>query len=172
MDDVDEFHPNDISYVYSGYAPLSVRLVQCALQKPGTTAAASASSITAGGLLATGASTASLFSSYGGGGGASINNGKRTNGTSMDLKQPGIANGKSVINGTAISNGWQGQDDVLKALPGKAFEIDQTVEYGPETNAALARAKSKFTGAWMIEWVRYLLFFLRQSMVSNIPKRL
>ncbi|KAI8342285.1 Sec1-like protein [Chlamydoabsidia padenii] len=105
VDDVDEFHPNDISYVYSGYAPLSVRLVQCALQKLGTTTS-SASSITAG-----------------------------------DLKQPGIANGKSVMNGTTISNGWQGQDDVLKALPGKAFEIDQTVEYGPETNAALARAK-------------------------------
>jgi hypothetical protein len=144
VDDVDEFHPNDISYVYSGYAPLSVRLVQCALQKPGTTTAASAASINAGGLLATGASTASLFSSYGGG--ASINNGKRANGGPMDLKQPGIANGKSVINGTTISNGWQGQDDVLKALPGKAFEIDQTVEYGPETNAALARAKSKFSG--------------------------
>lgn len=25
--------PNDISYVYSGYAPLSVRLVQCVVQK-------------------------------------------------------------------------------------------------------------------------------------------
>ena len=33
VDEVNEQEPNDISYVYSGYAPLSVRLVQCVLQK-------------------------------------------------------------------------------------------------------------------------------------------
>lgn len=33
VDDVDEQDPRDISYVFSGYAPLSVRLVQCALGK-------------------------------------------------------------------------------------------------------------------------------------------
>ena len=33
VDEVDEQNPNDISYVYSGYAPLSIRLVQCILQK-------------------------------------------------------------------------------------------------------------------------------------------
>ena len=32
-DDVDEHRPRDISYVYSGYAPLSVRLVQAIAQK-------------------------------------------------------------------------------------------------------------------------------------------
>lgn len=32
-DDVDERNPSDISYVYSGYAPLSVRLVQAIAQK-------------------------------------------------------------------------------------------------------------------------------------------
>lgn len=32
-DDVHESDPNDIAYVFSGYAPLSVRLVQCILQK-------------------------------------------------------------------------------------------------------------------------------------------
>ncbi|GAA6009557.1 hypothetical protein JCM11491_003604 [Sporobolomyces phaffii] len=31
VDDVDESEPVDVSYVYSGYAPVSVRLVQCAL---------------------------------------------------------------------------------------------------------------------------------------------
>ncbi|GAA5837209.1 hypothetical protein JCM3766R1_002160 [Sporobolomyces carnicolor] len=31
VDDVDESHPVDMSYVYSGYAPVTVRLVQCAL---------------------------------------------------------------------------------------------------------------------------------------------
>lgn len=34
MDDVSEQEPNDIAYAYSGYAPLSVRLIQCILQKP------------------------------------------------------------------------------------------------------------------------------------------
>jgi hypothetical protein len=33
VDEVNERDPNDIAYVYSGYAPLSVRLVQCVLQK-------------------------------------------------------------------------------------------------------------------------------------------
>ncbi|KAJ3158524.1 hypothetical protein HDU86_002749 [Geranomyces michiganensis] len=33
VDDVNEQHPNDIAYVYSGYAPLSVRLVQAACLK-------------------------------------------------------------------------------------------------------------------------------------------
>jgi hypothetical protein len=33
VDEVNEHDPNDIAYVYSGYAPLSIRLVQCILQK-------------------------------------------------------------------------------------------------------------------------------------------
>ena len=33
VDEVNEQDPTDIAYVYSGYAPLSVRLVQCVLQK-------------------------------------------------------------------------------------------------------------------------------------------
>lgn len=30
---MDEQKPDDIAYVYSGYAPLSIRLVQCIIQK-------------------------------------------------------------------------------------------------------------------------------------------
>ncbi|KAF9969867.1 hypothetical protein BGZ73_007605 [Actinomortierella ambigua] len=33
VDEVNEQEPNDISYVYSGYAPLSVRLIQCVVQR-------------------------------------------------------------------------------------------------------------------------------------------
>ena len=33
VDEVNEQDPNDIAYVYSGYAPLSIRIVQCAIQK-------------------------------------------------------------------------------------------------------------------------------------------
>ncbi|KAI5852520.1 Sec1-like protein [Morchella snyderi] len=34
VDEVNEHNPDDISYVYSGYAPLSIRLIQCIIQKP------------------------------------------------------------------------------------------------------------------------------------------
>lgn len=34
VDEVNEHDPDDIAYVYSGYAPLSIRLVQCVIQKP------------------------------------------------------------------------------------------------------------------------------------------
>ena len=33
VDEINESEPDDIAYTYSGYAPLSVRLVQCVLQK-------------------------------------------------------------------------------------------------------------------------------------------
>ncbi|GME22392.1 Vacuolar protein sorting-associated protein 33A [Neofusicoccum parvum] len=33
VDEVNEAEPDDIAYVFSGYAPLSIRLVQCVLQK-------------------------------------------------------------------------------------------------------------------------------------------
>ena len=33
MEDVNEDEPSEVAYVYSGYAPLSVRLVQCILQR-------------------------------------------------------------------------------------------------------------------------------------------
>lgn len=36
VDDVDESNPEDIAYVYSGYAPLSARLVQGALGRNGS----------------------------------------------------------------------------------------------------------------------------------------
>ncbi|KAI8141985.1 Sec1-like protein [Fennellomyces sp. T-0311] len=128
VDDVDEFHPNDISYVYSGYAPMSVRLVQCAMQKLG-----------GGSIANTGASAASLFSYVGGINGANtgttfIGRDEKPNGTST--------NGKLNPNpGVTVTNGWRGYEEVLKLLPGKSFEIAQSVEYGPETNAAMARAK-------------------------------
>ena len=34
VDEVNEQNPNDIAYVYSGYAPLTIRLVQSIIQKP------------------------------------------------------------------------------------------------------------------------------------------
>lgn len=120
VDDVDELHPNDISYVYSGYAPLSIRLVQCAMQKLGQ-----------GSLQSTNGnagSAASLFSYVG----ASTANFIRD--------ERSTSNGHTNLNNGAGS-GWRGSEDILKLLPGQAFDIKQTVEYGAETNAAIARAK-------------------------------
>ncbi|KAE9970593.1 hypothetical protein BLS_008344 [Venturia inaequalis] len=57
VDEVNETEPDDVAYVFSGYAPLSVRLVQCILQKQylsllvtkkGATPTAAASSATQG----------------------------------------------------------------------------------------------------------------------------
>lgn len=122
VDDVDELHPNDISYVYSGYAPLSIRLVQCAMQKLGQ-----------GSIQTTGSSAASLFSYVG----------TSTANFIRDNEKHHIANGANGANGAAaaVNGGWRGSEDILKLLPGQAFDIKQTVEYGAETNAAMARAK-------------------------------
>ncbi|KAL2001192.1 hypothetical protein VTN02DRAFT_2117 [Thermoascus thermophilus] len=56
VEEVSEKDPNDIAYVYSGFAPLSVRLVQCVLQKPYIL------SLTKGGSAPAAASTASAAS--------------------------------------------------------------------------------------------------------------
>ncbi|KAI8098314.1 Sec1-like protein [Gilbertella persicaria] len=105
VDDVDELHPNDISYVYSGYAPLSIRLVQAAMQKLGQATIQSA-----------GTSAASLFSYVG-------------NSTANFIREE------------KTQGGWRGSEDILKLLPGQSFDIKQTVEYGAETNVAMAKAK-------------------------------
>ena len=112
VDDVDEFHPNDISYVYSGYAPLSVRLVQCAMQKLGQGSMAT---------VTNSSSAASLFSYVG----------TSTANFIRDEK----------AHPQEAKDGWRGSEDILKLLPGQSFDIKQTVEYGAETNAAMARAK-------------------------------
>ena len=67
VDEVREDDPNDVAYVYSGYAPLSIRLVQCVLQKQYLLAtvksgvgAAAAATITAASTANTTSSTPSL----------------------------------------------------------------------------------------------------------------
>ncbi|QUC19679.1 uncharacterized protein UV8b_03920 [Ustilaginoidea virens] len=57
VDEVQEDSPNDISYVYSGYAPLSIRLVQCILQKQYLTSFAKGGSATSAGMAPVGAAT-------------------------------------------------------------------------------------------------------------------
>lgn len=112
---------------------MSVRLVQCAMQK-----------LAGGSIGSTGASAVSLLSYVGGGGGGTS--------SSASLAAGNINGGSNSINGNSNNNsmpgatvtqGWRGYEEVMRALPGKSFEITQTVEYGPETNAAMARARRK-----------------------------
>lgn len=93
VDEVDEREPNDISYVYSGYAPLSVRLVQCGVVantkfSGGSRLNSAALSATIGGFVSALAST--------------------TN--------PNTSN-----NGT-LGPGWSKFEDVLRLVPGPTFD--------------------------------------------------
>lgn len=72
VDEINESEPDDIAYTYSGYAPLSVRLVQCILQKQKiasltNSSAAAAATIGSGTnpLTAAAANTTALSSSHG-----------------------------------------------------------------------------------------------------------
>lgn len=49
VDEVNESEPDDIAYAYSGYAPLSVRLVQCILQKQYLSSLSQSNTSSAGG---------------------------------------------------------------------------------------------------------------------------
>jgi lysine-specific histone demethylase 1 len=57
VDEVQEDDPNDIAYVYSGYAPLSIRLVQCVLQKQYLLSFARGGNAANAGAVAAGAAT-------------------------------------------------------------------------------------------------------------------
>jgi vacuolar protein sorting-associated protein 33A len=88
--------PSDISYVYSGYAPLSVRLVQCVAQMNG------------------------VLASFGGGvGGPPQGAGK---GKGKDVPQEDGA--MPMMNAHPIV-GWKGFEDVVASLPGATVDISQ-----------------------------------------------
>lgn len=57
VDEVQEDDPNDIAYVYSGYAPLSIRLVQCILQKQYLLSVTKGPGAASGGGISSGAGT-------------------------------------------------------------------------------------------------------------------
>ncbi|SGY50537.1 BQ5605_C001g00894 [Microbotryum silenes-dioicae] len=91
VDDVDESSPSDISYVFSGYAPLSVRLVQCAIGAGGATKLSTGSSALAG----------------------------LTNGASSLGRMSGVVGANANANaGNGGVNGWKGVEEVVKTLRG------------------------------------------------------
>lgn len=65
VEEVNEQDPNDIAYVYSGYAPLSVRLVQCVIQKQYLYTITKAGPGNAGAMTGGGASTSTSTAAQG-----------------------------------------------------------------------------------------------------------
>jgi hypothetical protein len=124
VNEVDEHNPADISYVYSGYAPLSVRLVQCAVQK--ISAGHAGGSVPGIGLL---------VNAVGGGSSATI-------GSNPTLEKTG---GQDKTDKAAVT-GWKGYEEILKLLPGATVDQVQTVEAKNEreAKATAARAKRKY----------------------------
>ena len=94
VDDVDESAPEDVAYVYSGYAPVSVRLVQHALGLGQTS----------GGLVA------GLGSAVGAAAAAAGAGSLRGAGGSEREKT-----GANVV-------GWRGLEEVMRTLPGAVFD--------------------------------------------------
>jgi len=88
--------PSDISYVYSGYAPLSVRLVQCVAQMNG------------------------VLANFGGGG-QPQNAGKAKSKGKDAVREEGTM---PMMNAHPIV-GWKGFEDVVATLPGATVDISQ-----------------------------------------------
>ncbi|KAK0545092.1 Vacuolar protein-sorting-associated protein 33 [Tilletia horrida] len=93
-DDVDERNPKDVSYVFSGYAPLSIRLVQIVAQREALVAGATSNVDQNGQQQQQGA-----------------------NGTTGAYGR----RGKLLPRAHPIA-GWKGYEDVLSILPGATFD--------------------------------------------------
>ena len=98
VDEVKEHDPNDVAYVYSGYAPLSVRLVQAILQKQ------------------------YLHSITKGNGGGGSGGGGGGSGAAMGTP---TAAATATAGG---AQGWRGFDDAVKHVRGRTFDEFQKGE--------------------------------------------
>ena len=93
VEDIDEQSPQDIAYTYSLYAPLSIRLVQCIIQKP------LVSSFSTGGSTSTSTSTSTSV----------INTKDLTSRSS---------NTSNTNNISSVSTGWSPFEDLLRNIRG------------------------------------------------------
>ena len=119
---------NDISYVYSGYAPISVRLVQCVAQKGGVLsnpAGEKDKRIAAGD--AKGKNVAGAAAGAGGGADA-------------DGDAPPKVQAHPIM-------GWKGFEDVVASIPGETVDIVQRAPGSTEGAAAPAIAN---LGEWAV----------------------
>lgn len=101
--EIDETNPTDISYVYAGYAPLSIRLVQCVAQKT--------------------AVLSSLPSPENNAGAAAASSSSSRNG---DAHGDGEAGEVTTLKPFASPiSGWKGFEDAVKLIPGATVDIVQ-----------------------------------------------
>ncbi|KAJ3236805.1 hypothetical protein HDU81_010374 [Chytriomyces hyalinus] len=128
VDDIDEAKPTDIAYVYSGYAPVSVRLIEAAtstgrfFSKP-LGAASSIGSLAGAGVGLGGAAmgkTGGLIGSTG-------NQNASVAGGSSPSVGPGKKGGKARDKlGGGVS--WEGLEEILNAVPGgSTAEFEQVL---------------------------------------------
>lgn len=116
--EIDETNPADISYVYAGYAPLSIRLVQCIAQK---TAVLSS--------LPPPPSLPDTSNHDGTGAGAGARRGDDEGGGGPTSLKP-LAGPIS---------GWKGFEDAVKLIPGATVDIIQRPEGRDHSNSVLQR---------------------------------
>lgn len=140
LDDVDEAEPKDIAYAFSGYAPLSVRLVQCALQKGFLADLAPP----ARSVLPTGATAAAFkkpFSGLKAGGDKSENSSAATvkSGSSdaASVREPSKQN---------RAMGWKPFEDVLGRIKGATFHHVQRPD-DPDASRARVALRGNGGGA-------------------------
>ncbi|KAJ1721308.1 Vacuolar protein-sorting-associated protein 33 [Coemansia erecta] len=119
--DVRESDPDDISYVYSGYAPLSVRLVQCLARDPAVYSAPTSSRY-ADMLLRPLALT--------------LQAGRPS--ATPSVQSGDMEGSPGVHAGGGVKSGWGGWEDVLAELPGETVDVSQ--ELGVAAAAAAAAA--------------------------------
>ncbi|KAJ1655506.1 Vacuolar protein-sorting-associated protein 33 [Dispira simplex] len=134
VEDVDEVNPDDIAFVYSGFAPLSVRLVQCIIRDPTfthRTRPAHPRRFGLGNSLDVTQTWNSLTGPIAQALGAPGHSAKSPNapGESVNDKSnsydiPASQNFAPMVNTT----GWKGFEDIVQYLPGPAFDCVQTVE--------------------------------------------
>ncbi len=110
---------NDISYVYSGFAPISVRLVQCVAQK--------------GGVLSNPA--AEKEKKGGGADAAADGNSSRRGAAGTTLVQ---VQAHPIV-------GWKGFEDVITSLPGETVDVVQKLPGGLDADGALPPAAASLS---------------------------
>jgi len=99
-----EKQPNDINYVYSGYAPLSIRLVQCVAQK---------------GAILTGSGTNTANAQH--------QAEKEEEDDIVSRKKANKVRAHPIV-------GWKGFDDIVTSLPGETFDVSQKTDGEPQNN--------------------------------------
>ncbi|KAJ3073583.1 hypothetical protein HDU98_001178 [Podochytrium sp. JEL0797] len=128
VDDIDDQNPADVAYVHSGYAPVSVRLVEAATGcgRFAPVVAGLGAKVSVGGSRGGWAGVAARGLTLSG---EQLNGGSASPGRGKGVKERKVS--------------WEGLEEVLKVVPGgPSFEIDQVL---PDPNFVLRNEKEKKT---------------------------